>query len=246
MQTLQTEYPKGQKEKKILKRTKPQEATSTEKKSSEDQPRILAPVNLFKLINYKKILEAHLIAADEHDTSNKVGQDDQEKFTARNMRCLIHIDTLNTLVMNALASGHQEWTLQMLEDYYVRFIEAYHDRGTVSWYFLKDIPSHSLYLELRIDDFIANLPFYDVNRRIIVNNCYLDINSLRDTLSVLISSDLWYDSVDKYDEIMNKMNNMNNMYIPNGMLEMFNITNYHMNLIAHEEVNNEDDEHDVV
>ncbi len=36
------------------------------------------------------------------------------------------------------------------------------------------------------------------------------------------------------------------MYIPERMLELFNITNYHMNLSVQEEVNIEDDEHDVV
>lgn len=238
MKTLQqAEYPKEQKEKKILKRTKPQKATSTEKKSSEDQPSVSAPINLFKLIDYRKILEANLAAVDEY---NNAEQDDQEEFTVRNMRCLIHIDVLNTLVMNALASGQQEWTLSMLENYYVRFINAYHDRGGTSWYFLKHMPLHSVYLELRIDDFIANLPFYDVNHKILVNNCYLDNYSLRDALSVLIPSDLWYDTVDKYDEIRN------NIYIPERMLELFNITNYHMNLSVQEEVNIEDDEHDVV
>ncbi len=242
MKTLQqAEYPKEQKEKKILKRTKPQKATSTEKKSSEDQPSVSAPINLFKLIDYRKILEANLAAVDEY---NNAEQDDQEEFTARNMRCLIHIDVLNTLVMNALASGQQEWTLSMLEDYYVRFINAYHDRGGISWYFLKDMPLHSVYLELRIDDFIADLPFYDVNRKIIVGSCYFDIPPLKDALSVLIPSNIWHDTVDKYEHIMNNMFTEYN--IPYKMIELFNISNYHMNLIVQEVPDVEDDEHDVV
>ena len=242
MKTLQqAEYPKGQKEKKILKRTKPQEATSTEKKSSEDQPSVSIPVNSFKLIDYKKILEANIFAAAEYSAPNG---NNQEKFTIRNIRQMIHLDVLNVLVVNALASGQQEWILNMLEDYYAKFIDTHYDHGVVARYLLPDTLLDSMYHELRIDNFIANIPFYDVHCKILVGSCYFDIDSLKNALSILLPTWRWDDTVDKFELIMKGLFTEYN--IPNRMLETFNISNYHINVVTHEEVNIEDDEHDVV
>lgn len=123
------------------------------------------------IIDYNDIIEMNNVDVKELD----------EVLNIYMMRRIIHVSALNALIMSVLTSGYHPYTLSLLTNYYMLFIEIYTNKNCLEY----DVDFTIAMNELKIDDYISRLPYFSPYTRTI-GSTWLDVETMVSVLSVAI------------------------------------------------------------
>lgn len=163
-------------------------------KTAEQKKLVVAPVltSMMIMINYNDTLNTNV-----DELGLDITEIRRDVFNTYMMRRLIHIDVLNLLATRVLISGLNPYDVSELADYCSLFVELYKNKK-------ENNPINecfgSLFIELRIDDFIARIPGYNPHKRVLVGAEWFEFP----TMLFIVSTTIYMQfSLDVIKESMN-------------------------------------------